>query len=53
MLRRFCESFKWSLTYNEARMPTFLLYFNAILGVIDRGGCWRGLWYRFLLGTVG
>jgi hypothetical protein len=21
-------NFKWSLTYNKARMPTFLLYFN-------------------------
>jgi hypothetical protein len=27
MLRRFYESFKRSLPYNEARMPTFLRYF--------------------------
>jgi hypothetical protein len=32
MLWRFRESFKWSLTYNEARMPTFLLYFKGDLG---------------------
>jgi hypothetical protein len=29
ILRRFCESFKWCLPYNEARMPTFLLYFKG------------------------
>ncbi len=32
MLRRFYESFKRSLPYNEARMPTFLLYFKGDLG---------------------
>jgi hypothetical protein len=38
MLRRFYESFKWCLTYNdvttynEARMSTFLLYFKGNLG---------------------
>jgi hypothetical protein len=38
MLRRFCESFRWCLTYNdartynEARISTFLLYFKGDLG---------------------